>query len=80
MRQAAAASAQAFRERYIGEMMDVLWESSRPGDSGPIWSGLTDNYLRVRAVSSRDLANQLLPTKLVALTEKGLQGQIDPEC
>ena len=78
MRQMAAVSARAFQEQFVGRTMDVLWESSRPGESGPLWSGLTGNYLRVRAVSSEDLANKIIPTELVALTEGGLQGHVDP--
>ena len=47
MRAAAAASARAFRQQFVGRTMPVLWETSRPGADGPVWSGLTDNYLRV---------------------------------
>jgi threonylcarbamoyladenosine tRNA methylthiotransferase MtaB len=79
MRHASAVSARAFQERFVGRTMDVLWESSRPGESGPRWSGLTDNYLRVQTVSASDLANTIIPTKLVALAERGLQGRIDAE-
>jgi threonylcarbamoyladenosine tRNA methylthiotransferase MtaB len=80
MRQVAAASARAFQRQFVGQTMQVLWESSRPANPVPEWSGLTDNYLRVRAVSSKDLANRIIPAKLVALTESGLQGQVDPSC
>jgi threonylcarbamoyladenosine tRNA methylthiotransferase MtaB len=33
----------AFREQYVGQTVEVLWEAPRPWG----WEGLTDNYLRV---------------------------------
>ena len=41
--------------------MMVLWE--RELENG-IWTGLTDNYIRVYSKSDEDLTNQLLPVKL----------------
>jgi threonylcarbamoyladenosine tRNA methylthiotransferase MtaB len=78
MRAVAAAGHRAFRQQFVGQTMDVLWESSRPGDDGVLWSGLTDNYLRVHAASADDVANTLTPTRLVALTGGGLRGEIEP--
>ena len=77
MRAMAKASQRAFRRRFVGRTMDVLWESSRPGKAGPIWSGLTGNYLRVHVASAADLANTIAPTRLVALPSAGLQGEIE---
>ncbi len=79
MRAVAAACARAFHGRFVGRTMDVLWESSRAGEAGPVWTGLTDNYLRVQAASPADLSNRLMPTRLVALTTGGLQGEIEAE-
>ena len=53
-----------FRERFIGKTKPVLWETSKPSADGRAWSGLTDNYLRVRAVSDSDLANSITPARL----------------
>jgi hypothetical protein len=39
----------------------VLWEKETCG----VWSGFTDNYIRVFTRSDRDLTNQLMPVKLV---------------
>jgi threonylcarbamoyladenosine tRNA methylthiotransferase MtaB len=79
MRAVATAGHRAFRQRFVGQTMDVLWESSRPGDDGVLWSGLTDNYLRVHAASADDVANTLTPTRLVALSGGGLRGEIEPQ-
>jgi len=45
----ARASADAFRARFRGRTMDVLWEEAKTQHDGqpPLWRGLTDNYLRV---------------------------------
>ena len=44
----AEASADAFRARFQGRIMDVLWEESRLDERRRlVWRGLTDNYLRV---------------------------------
>jgi threonylcarbamoyladenosine tRNA methylthiotransferase MtaB len=76
MRDVAASSNRAFRQQFTGRTMDVLWESARTSKSGPLWNGLTDNYLRVQVTSPTNLADTITPTRLVALTESGLQGQI----
>jgi len=54
-------SAQNFRQRFSGETFTVLWEKQ---SSDGVWSGVTDNYIRVYAKSDQDLGNQLLPVKL----------------
>ena len=60
-------SAQNFRHRFLGKTMTVLWEKSSDG----IWTGLTDNYIRVHTKSAKNLTNKLLPVKL---TEVGGDG------
>jgi threonylcarbamoyladenosine tRNA methylthiotransferase MtaB len=77
MRAIAATASQAFQQRFAGRTMDVLWESSRPGTAGLIWSGLTGNYLRVHATGPMDLANRITPTRLIALDSGGLWGEIE---
>lgn len=79
MREIAIAGKQEFCRRFAGRTMDVLWESSRQGSSGPVWSGLTDNYLRVQTTSTMNLGNTLTPTRLVGLTERGLRGEIEAQ-
>jgi threonylcarbamoyladenosine tRNA methylthiotransferase MtaB len=77
MRAVAASSNQAFRQKFTGRTMDVLWESVRTSEAGPLWRGLTDNYLRIQVASPANLANMITPTRLVALTEGGLQGKLE---
>jgi threonylcarbamoyladenosine tRNA methylthiotransferase MtaB len=54
------ASVHNFRQKFVGQTVTVLWEKETCG----VWSGLTDNYIRVFTKSDRDLTNQLLPAKL----------------
>ena len=63
-------SAQNFSQQFLGKTMPVLWEKQTDG----IWSGHTDNYIRVYTRSNRDLTNKLLPVKLVKLEEMGCGG------
>ena len=53
-----------FRQSQIGSVRPVLWEqSSTPGG----WTGLTDNYVRVRTNSELALANRITAAALVAI-------------
>ncbi|MBN1139206.1 MAG: tRNA (N(6)-L-threonylcarbamoyladenosine(37)-C(2))-methylthiotransferase MtaB [Anaerolineae bacterium] len=77
MRAVAAAGERAFCQRFVGRTMSVLWETSRPGEDGPLWNGLTGNYLRVQAACPADLANRITPARLVALEGRALQGSVE---
>ncbi len=55
------ASVRNFRRKFVGKTVMVLWEKQTCG----VWSGLTDNYIRVFTKSDKDLTNQLMPVKLV---------------
>jgi threonylcarbamoyladenosine tRNA methylthiotransferase MtaB len=76
MRAVAAASERAFRQRFVGRTVSVLWETPRQGKDGLVWSGLTGNYLRVHTTSNKDLANTLTWTRVTGLAGSGLRGQI----
>jgi threonylcarbamoyladenosine tRNA methylthiotransferase MtaB len=66
-------SAHRFRERLRGQTAMVLWESrTKEG----LWTGFTDNYVRVFSGDERDLLNQLLPTKVISEHEGGVGGVI----
>jgi threonylcarbamoyladenosine tRNA methylthiotransferase MtaB len=65
-------SAQSFQRQYLGRTMDVLWEQK----AGGVWTGLTGNYIRVYTRSREDLANKLLPVKLVAIYKDGVWGEV----
>ena len=64
-------SAQSFSRQFLGKVMPVLWEKQSDG----IWSGLTDNYIKVYIKSSEDLTNKLLPVKLVDVYGDGVWGE-----
>jgi len=64
-------SAQNFGRQFLGRTMMVLWEKQ----TGGIWSGLTDNYIKVYARSSEDLTNKLVPVKLVEIRGDGVWGE-----
>lgn len=68
----------AFRQRYVGRIMEVLWESATGADEhGWRWSGLTPNYLRVEVTSREVLHNRVTPVHLVALREDNiLEGEL----
>jgi len=55
-----------FVGRFLGRVMDVLWEDAEP--HGPLrrWSGLTGNYIRVVTdlPAGADLANRVTPAAL----------------
>ena len=65
-------SARNFRRKFLGRTMMVLWEKQADG----IWSGLTDNYIKVYTESSGDLTNQLLTVRLVKVSGDGVWGEI----
>lgn len=66
-------SSRAYRERFLGSTLDVLWEDRRGGQ----WQGLTGNYIRVYTSAGAALSNRLLPTRLVASTPDGMTGMTD---
>lgn len=70
---AAEASSQAFRRRFLGRVMSVLWENRDPENG--LWSGLTDNYIRVWMASGEDLHNRLMDVELVELCGEGMLGR-----
>jgi threonylcarbamoyladenosine tRNA methylthiotransferase MtaB len=70
----------AFRRKFIGRTMPVLWESSEPYGFGLQWSGLTNNYARVVTQTNLqvDLHNRIIETDLVDLAPAALMGQLPP--
>ncbi len=60
-----------FREASVGQTRRVLWETARTSEDGTAWTGLTDNYLRVRGESEADLANRITPATL-----EGYEGEV----
>lgn len=81
MLELARESSQRFHRRFLGQKMEVLWETrckDNKHERGlPPWSGLTDNYIRVMAHSELDLTNTITSTKLAGLIEGGMRGEVE---
>ena len=71
MLEVASRSSQEFRHKQLGQTRPVLWESCQESGGTRTWSGLTDNYIRVYAVTPQDLNNNLhytiTPARITAL-------------
>jgi threonylcarbamoyladenosine tRNA methylthiotransferase MtaB len=75
MQAIADASQRAFAQRFVGRELMVLWESNDEGRT-TVWSGYSDNYIRVVATSARDLHNRLTWASVVAVTDEGVQATV----
>jgi len=67
-------SAQNFSQRFSGKTMPVLWEKQSSDD---LWSGHTDNYIKVYTKSDKDLTNKLLPVRIVEVRGDGVWGVVE---
>jgi threonylcarbamoyladenosine tRNA methylthiotransferase MtaB len=65
----------AYRQRFVGQRMSVLWESVTEMD-GQGWQmeGLTGNYLRVNALAPQPMWNQISLVELQNSDNHGLTG------
>ena len=64
-----------FEEQFLGQTMLVLWEKETNPGSG-IYSGLTDNYIRVFVQSQKPLTNKIAPVKLAGFHKQGMWGEL----
>jgi threonylcarbamoyladenosine tRNA methylthiotransferase MtaB len=77
LRDALDASERSYRQTFIGQTMQVLWEStSEMGEWGWRMEGLTGNYLRVSAFAPVPRWNELDAVVLSELTDQGLKGRL----
>jgi len=72
VRELGAEQALRFRRRFVGREMAVLWEQ-RQRDG--LWTGLTDNYLRVITRTEGNLHNTLTATRLLTAHNGYLVGE-----
>jgi threonylcarbamoyladenosine tRNA methylthiotransferase MtaB len=56
-----------FRKRSLGQIRPVLWEGTKTKDG--VFSGLTDNYLRVHTSSQKDLTSKVTLARLVSFED-----------
>jgi threonylcarbamoyladenosine tRNA methylthiotransferase MtaB len=68
-------SRRSFYEQLLGQTMPVLWEKETSRGSG-IYSGLTDNYIRVFAHSEKPLDNEITSVKLIGFHNQGIWGEL----
>ena len=61
-----------FRLSRIGAIRRVLWETQSVHKEAICWTGLTDDYIRVRTQSSLPLLNEVTDATLVALCDDGI--------
>ena len=73
MRELSSRHAARFRQRFVGREMTVLWEHCR---RDLLWAGLTDNYLQVVTRAVGDLRNRLTATRLCAVQDGHLVGEV----
>lgn len=65
----------AFHQRYVGQTMDVLWETgTSTASNGRHWAGYTHNYLRVHTTHPTDLYNHITPTHITTAHPDNLTG------
>ena len=76
MLEVARTSQAAYLARFAGRVMPVLWERCDDGKAdAPLWDGLTDTYIRVRARSREDLRNRLRAARLIAACDGVFEGE-----
>jgi threonylcarbamoyladenosine tRNA methylthiotransferase MtaB len=77
VRESVACAECAFRQRFIGSTLAVLWETATPlGKQRWQLSGLTDNYLRASALADSNLHNKISQVRLLEIEGQALHGEI----
>ena len=80
VREVLSASAQAYRQQFIGQELSVLWEAgSKVGPDGWTLHGLTDNYLRVYTQGPQHLWNTISRVRITGSANDGVTGIIHTE-
>jgi threonylcarbamoyladenosine tRNA methylthiotransferase MtaB len=70
-------SAKSYRQKFVGQTMSVLWEStSEMGEWGWQMEGLTGNYLRVTALAPSPRWNQIDHVKINEYDRNRMKGVI----
>jgi len=81
MRETVARTGQSERQRFVGDLRPVLWEGEGApmnDGAGLMWSGLTDNYLRVMAPTPTEmnLRNRIMQVRLSELNGETFLGEL----
>jgi threonylcarbamoyladenosine tRNA methylthiotransferase MtaB len=64
----------SFCRQFLGQIMSVLWEKETCPGSG-VYSGLTDNYIKVFTLSQKPLTNKIAPVTLTGFHNQGMWGE-----
>lgn len=79
LRNVMAELAHNYQMRFLGETVQVLWESSRKMDKAYLLSGHSPNYLRVDALSIQPMRNQYSLVKIDKINEKSCEGTLSTQ-
>lgn len=74
MQRVADASQQRFAQQHLGRTFNVLYEEQ--AHEAGVWSGYTDNYIRVLTPSEENLGNRILSTRLVESMQDTVRGEL----
>ena len=66
---------QHFLEKFTGSTQTVLMEEKKQG----FWTGLTDNYIRVKVKSSKNLRNKMVAVRVEKFEERFLVGKLSTD-
>jgi threonylcarbamoyladenosine tRNA methylthiotransferase MtaB len=67
----------AYHQRFVGHMRAVLWESNIGANKDNLlWSGYSDNYIRVTAAGPANVTNTVTQTRLGEARADGMTGDI----
>lgn len=72
LRRLSATKRFTYQSKFIGQTLDVLFEQRKKDH----WIGLTENFIKVRVLSSTDLTNRILPVKLTACNSEFMDGYL----
>lgn len=61
-----------FLKKFVGTYQKVLFEKQKEN----VWQGLTDHYLRVKAISNNNLRNQIHHVKIISVQDEALLGTL----
>ena len=77
VRSVLAEAAIEYQQKNLGKQLSVLWERAQPsGDHCWRHEGLSDNYLRISAHTSKNLWNRITPVHLQRIDRRTIIGQV----
>jgi threonylcarbamoyladenosine tRNA methylthiotransferase MtaB len=73
-------SAKSYRQKFIGRMASVLWESATEvREQGWQMQGHAENHLRVSALAPSPRWNEIDKVELIEISDEGMKGVIHPK-